>query len=128
MPAFSIESRGLWGASIPLITNKNQPIKTMNTILADKLDNRKGYAHDNVIDTIMNKKLSYRLEDLNSSLKQVAFQIRTAADYQNAVDYYRARMKDFSPRTIGHQLASERLQHLPMLMNGYKEKFILQTF
>ena len=100
----------------------------MNTILADKLDNRKGYAHDNVIYAIKNKKLADKLDDRNSSLKQVAFQIRTAADYQNAVDYYRAIMKDFSPRTIGNQLAFENLQRLPMLMEGYKEKFILQTF
>ena len=100
----------------------------MNTIIADKLDNRKGYAHYNVIDTIKNKKLADKLEDPNGSLKQIAFQIRTAADYQNVVDYYRAIMKDFSSRTIGHQLAFINLQHLPLLMKGYKEKFILQTF
>ena len=100
----------------------------MNKKLADKLDNRKGYAHDNVLYTIKNKKLADKLDDRNCSLKQVAFQIRTVTDYQNAVDYYRALMKDFSPRTIGHQLASIDLQHLPLLMNGYKEKFILQTF
>lgn len=100
----------------------------MNKKLADKLDNRKGYAYDNVLYTIKNKKLSGKLDDCNSSLKQVAFQIRTVEDYQNTVDYYRAIMKECSPQTIGHQLAFINLQHLPLLMKGYKEKFILQTF
>ena len=77
----------------------------------------------------MNKKLENALDRAsNKTLAQIAFLIRSAADYQQAVAHYRAEMKRLSPQTTGHQIAFENLQLLPVLMKGYKEKFILQTF
>lgn len=77
----------------------------------------------------MNKKLEKALDRAsNKTLAQIAFLIRSAADYQQAVDHYRAEMKRLSPQTIGHQRAFEDHNLLPVLMTGYKEKFILQTF
>ena len=77
----------------------------------------------------MNKNLENALDRAsNKTLAQIAFLIRSAADYQQAVDHYRAEMKRLSPQTIGHQTAFANLQLLPVLMKGYKEKFILQAF
>ena len=77
----------------------------------------------------MNVKLTKALDRAsNKTLAQIAFLIRSAADYQQAVDHYRAEMKRLSPQTIGYKNAFEAHQLLPVLMNGYKEKFILQTF
>jgi hypothetical protein len=77
----------------------------------------------------MNVKLTKALDRAsNKTLAQIAFLIRSAADYQQAVDHYRAEMKRLSPQTIGHKSAFEDLKLLPVLMTGYKEKFILQTF
>lgn len=77
----------------------------------------------------MNTKLEKALDRAsNKTLAQIAFLIRSAQDYQQAVNHYREEMKRLSPQTVGHQNAFERLKLLPVLMTGYKEKFILQTF
>jgi len=77
----------------------------------------------------MNKKLAKALDrSSNKTLAQIAFLIRSAEDYQQAVDHYRNEMKRLSPQTTGHQIAHEDHNLLPVLMTGYKEKFILQTF
>ena len=52
----------------------------MNTILADKLDNRKGYAHDNVIYAINseNELWSY---DLNTEVFKILGEVGEDVDY-----------------------------------------------
>lgn len=77
----------------------------------------------------MNAKLAKALDKAsNKTLAQIAFLIRSEKDYQQAVDHYKLEMKRLNPQTIGYKNAFERLQLLPVLMTGYKEKFILQTF
>ena len=77
----------------------------------------------------MNTKLEKALDRAsNKTLAQIAFLIRSASDYQQAVNHYRDEMKRLNPQTIGHQIAFKNLKLLPVLMKGYKEKFILQTF
>ena len=60
-------------------------------------------------------------------LKRAAYYIRCSDDYQFVVDYYRGRAIEFDG-CVGGMVALENLKHLPLLMRGYKEKFILQTF
>ena len=77
----------------------------------------------------MNTKLEKALDRAsNKTLAQIAYLIRSAADYQQAVDHYRAEMRRLGPQTVGYQVALDNLKLLPLLMKGYKEKFILETF
>ena len=63
----------------------------MNTILADKLDNRKGYAHDNVIDNIKNKKDS--IEQLLAEHVDKEQAQKAAQEAQTAAQHEFGRLK-----------------------------------
>jgi hypothetical protein len=74
-------------------------------------------------------KLLNALEDCDKSLRQVAYYIRSAEDYQFAVNYYRQEAITYDGFSEnGGASFLENLQRLPLLMTGYKEKFILSTF
>jgi hypothetical protein len=72
-------------------------------------------------------KLLDTLEDVNKSLRQVAYYIRSADEYQFVVNYYRQRAIDYKG-CVGGMVAEENLLTLPLTMKGYKESFILETF
>lgn len=77
----------------------------------------------------MNKQLEKALDRAsNKTMSQIAYLIRSAADYQQAVNHYRAEMRRLSPQTVGYKVAFDNIKLLPLLMKGYKEKFILETF
>ena len=72
-------------------------------------------------------KLLSLLDDGESTLRKIAYYIRCSDDYQVVVDYYRQKIVDHNG-CVGAMVAFDNLQHLPALMTGYKERFILSTF